>query len=80
MIRKMKASAGETECNLKDLAQDIYIVLMEKPASVILELYDKGELNYYLCGIITNQLVSKTSPYYKTYKIHHEELLGDIDD
>lgn len=50
-----------------DLIQDIYVLLLEKDDKLIIDLYNKGELGYYLLKIARNQLLSKNSPYYTKY-------------
>ena len=50
-----------------DLVQDIYVLLLEKDEDLIVNLYDKGELGFYLLKIAKNQLLSKNSPYYTKY-------------
>lgn len=67
-FRKMKACAGEAQFNLDDLAQDLYLSLLDKDDGLITGLYDRGELNYYVVSMITNMVLSKSSPYYLNYK------------
>ena len=51
----------------EDLIQDIYLLLLEKDDTLIVDLHNKGELGYYLLKIARNQLLSKNSPYYTKY-------------
>ena len=51
----------------EDLIQDIYLLLLEKDDTLIIDLHNKGELGYYLLKIARNQLLSKNSPYYTKY-------------
>ena len=51
----------------EDLIQDIYVLLLEKDDKLIIDLYNKGELGFYLLKIARNQLLSKNSPYYQKY-------------
>lgn len=51
---------------LHDLAQDVYLTLLSKPKKTQ-QLYDKGELKYYIARILMNNIASNTSPYYRTY-------------
>lgn len=62
------AKGGEQYHNLEDLAQDIYVDLMNKPDDLIAELYKKDEISYYVARMISNNIYSKSSPYYKRYK------------
>lgn len=51
----------------EDLIQDIYLLLLEKDDTLIVNLHNKGELGYYILKIARNQLLSKNSPYYTKY-------------
>ena len=50
-----------------DLIQDIYVLLLEKDEDLIVNLYNRGELGYYILKVVRNQLLSKNSPYYQKY-------------
>lgn len=50
----------------RDLIQDIYLMLFTK-GDVIEDMYQRGELGYYILRVVRNQLLSKNSPYYYTY-------------
>lgn len=76
-LKTMKAARQETEFNLKDLAQDIYLSLLQKPANLIESLYEGGELDYYITGMIANNVLSKTSPYHLQYRIKDEPQTGN---
>ena len=51
----------------EDLIQDIYLLLLQKDDDLIVNLYNKGEIGFYLLKIARNQLLSKNSPYYTKY-------------
>ena len=51
----------------EDLIQDIYLILLNSDENLIVTLYDKGELGFYILRISRNQLLSKNSPYYTKY-------------
>ena len=59
---------GEDPDNIKDLIQDVYLALLEKPKKQIISMYEKNELNFFLASIIVRQIRSSTSPYYRKYK------------
>ena len=61
-------SPGALSSDNKDLSQLIYLTLLEKPNSLIEDLYSKGELIFYVIRIITRNVYSTTSPYYRTIK------------
>lgn len=63
----------------KDLSQLIYLSLLEKPNSLIEDLYSKGELIFYIIRIITKNAYSTTSPYYRVIK-KFKNKTTDIDE
>ena len=72
-------SPGALSSDNKDLSQLIYLTLLEKPNSLIEDLYSKGELIFYVIRIITRNVYSTTSPYYRTIK-KFKNKTTDIDD
>lgn len=61
--------------DLKDLKQDIYLILMEKDEDFLEGIYERGQMPYYLSRIITNNINSKTSRFYYLYKVHKNKQL-----
>ena len=70
---------GDSSPDNQDLSQLIYLTLLEKPNSLIEDLYSKGELIFYVIRIITRNVYSTTSPYYRTIK-KFKNKTTDIDD
>ena len=66
IYKLLPASKNRFDCP-EDLVQDIYVLLLEKDDKLIIDLYNKGELGYYLLKIAKNQLLSANSPYYYKY-------------
>ena len=62
----LSSSKNPFDCS-EDLIQDIYVLLLEKDDKLIIDLYNKGELGFYLLKIARNQLLSVNSPYYQKY-------------
>ena len=60
----------------EDLAQDIYLTLLEKDQQFLKELNEKKQLIYYITKIITNNVRSKTSPYYYKYKRYENKKVS----
>ena len=54
--------------DLQDLAQMIYVALLEQPEERIQDLWANDEMQYFVLGIIKRQVFSSTSPYYITIK------------
>lgn len=77
-------SKFENKENLKDLAQDIYLQLLQMDTKKLNDLYCKNQLRYWITRIITNNIHSKTSPYYYQYKKARMQSVNineiDIDD
>lgn len=77
-------SKFENKENLKDLAQDIYLQLLQMDTKKLNDLYCKNQLRYWITRIITNNIHSKTSPYYYQYKKEQRQSVNindiDIDD
>lgn len=51
----------------QDLIQDIYVALLEKPESVIIDLYNKKEIGFFVLRIAENQIFSCNSHYFYKY-------------
>lgn len=76
IVNKLLSSSKNPFDCPEDLIQDIYVLLLEKDDDLIINLYNKGELAYYLLKVVRNQLLSKNSSYY--YK--HIKFLAQSDD
>ena len=62
----LSSSKNPFDCS-EDLIQDLYLILLEKDDDLIVNLYEKGEIGFYLLKIARNQLLSVNSKYYYTY-------------
>ena len=84
IIQGVSYSKFENTENLKDLTQDIYLQLLQMDNAKINELYFKKQLRFWVTRIITNNIHSKTSPYYYQYKKEQMQSVSisdiDIDD
>ena len=68
IIQGVSYSKFENPENIKDLAQDIYLQLLQMDTKKLNDLYTKNQLRFWVTRIITNNIHSKTSPYYYMYK------------
>lgn len=59
-----KTSAPE----LDDLAQDIYVYLLDYDDEKIIGMYERNELDFFIARMIVNQYISTSSPFYTKYK------------
>lgn len=66
VTKLLSSSKNPFDCP-EDLIQDIYLLLLQKDDDLIVNLYNKEEIGYYLLKIARNQLLSKNSPYYTKY-------------
>lgn len=66
VTKLLSSSKNPFDCP-EDLIQDVYLLLLQKDDNLIVDLYERGELAYYLLRIVRNQLLSKNSPYYTKY-------------
>lgn len=67
IVTKLLSSSKNPFDYPEDLIQDIYLLILQKDDDLIINLYEKGELGYYLLKIARNQLLSVNSPYYQKY-------------
>ena len=67
IVNKLLSSSKNPFDCPEDLIQDVYLLLLQKDDNLIVDLYERGELAYYLLRIVRNQLLSVNSSYYYTY-------------
>ena len=84
IIGGVSYSKFENTENIKDLAQDIYLQLLQMRTDKLNDLYTKNQLRYWIARIVVNSIHSKTSPYYYSYKKSQMQSVSisdiDIDD
>ena len=68
VVEKTLSNLGVSSPYCKDLSQDIYIELLNKPDDLIVGLYERNEHMYYIVRMVKNNVNSLTSPYYKNYE------------
>ena len=68
IIQGVSYSKFENTENIKDLAQDIYLQLLQMRTDKLNDLYTNKQLRYWIARIVVNSIHSKTSPYFYTYK------------
>ena len=56
--------------NCPDLANDIYLSLMEKDNDTIVNLFESDQLAFFIIRMVKNNIFSSNSPYYRIYKKH----------
>jgi hypothetical protein len=58
----------DSRANAEDFYHDLYILMADKDESKMLGILDRGEMEAYMYIIIRNNLQSKSSRYYYTYR------------
>ena len=54
---------------LDDLIQDINVILLTQLEETIQSLYETNQLRYFVARVVTNQVLSISSPFHKTYRL-----------
>ena len=72
------AKSADCDDTLKDLSQEIYLDLLSKAEEKIVNLYETNQIRFFVVRMVTNNLFSKNSPFYQTFK-KNANLTVDID-
>ena len=72
------AKSADCDDTLKDLSQEIYLDLLSKDEEKIVNLYETNQIRFFVVRMVTNNLFSKNSPFYQTFK-KNANLTVDID-
>lgn len=54
--------------SLKDLSQMVYLILLEYDEAKIQDLWENGQIAFFLARIIVNQYRSSSSPFHAVYR------------
>ena len=65
-VKDMCARNGQE--NGGDLYSDLFLIINDYPPSKILNIFNAGQMQYWISGVILNQTHSNTSPFFKNYK------------
>lgn len=70
MVEQLLSTQTQYKSNpyIEDLAQDIYIILLNEDDELIERLYNEGALVFYTIRIIRNNLYSTTSEFFYKYQ------------
>lgn len=63
-----KIAKNNTDEDLNDLSQDLLETLLLKDPDYIEELYEKGQMNFFLTRLVINNINSRTSRFYYKYR------------
>lgn len=66
VVEQMVCNIAHTRLsqNLKDLCQMVYLILLEYDEDKIVDLWESGQIRFFLARVIVNQLRSPRSPYH----------------
>ena len=54
--------------DLKDLAQMVYLILLEYDEGKLQDLWEHGQINFFIARVILNQYRSANSPFHKLFR------------
>lgn len=54
--------------DLKDLSQMVYLILLEYDDARLQDLWDNGQIDYFIARIIVNQYKSTNSPFHTIFR------------
>lgn len=79
LVEQIVSNIAKTNSDiLNDLSQNIYLDLLEKDEQKIVKLYESNQIRFFVVRMILNNLFSKNSPFYQTFK-KNANLTVDID-
>ena len=52
---------------LEDLSQMVYQIILEYPEDKVLDLWENGQIGFFIARVVLNQYRSASSPYYYLY-------------
>lgn len=78
-VERLANSYGLSTPYKADLCQDIYVDLMSKDQDAISGMIERGEIEWFIRKMITNNINSVTSPFYKKYE-KFRKLSNDINE
>lgn len=68
MVEKMIDDMDISEQWRDDLAQEVYLILCEYDEEKINDMVKNNQIRFFISRIITNQMFSSTSTFYRTFR------------
>lgn len=68
------AANDPRKADLDDLAQMVYVILLEMPEDLLRDLYENGQENYYIARIVKNQYYQKRQWYREIRRPREREV------
>lgn len=80
IVRNITRSSLTPE--LKDLCQMVYQIILEYDGEKIRDLWENGQIGFFIARVVMNQYVSRSSPFYYIYKQFKEKArqLGEYNE
>jgi RNA polymerase sigma factor (sigma-70 family) len=54
---------------IDDLVQDVSLILLNQSEETIQTLFETSSFSFYVARVVTNQVLSNTSPFHSTYRL-----------
>ena len=64
--------------NLADLAQMVYLILLTYDAEKVVDLWERGQMDFFIVRVVLNQYRSKNSPYYHLFREFNARTAAEI--
>ena len=58
---------------LKDLCQMVYEIILEYDGEKIRDLWEHGQMGFFIARVVMNQYKSRSSPFHYTYRRYREK-------
>lgn len=75
--RMVRRIVGRQLDDLEDLAQMVYVILLEYDEDKIIDLEEHNQMRFFIARVIMNQYRSTSSPFYYIFRKHfdtHERI------
>lgn len=72
VVEELCRNIGVSSNYIDDLTQEVYLIMLEYDQEKLKEIYERGDIKYWLTRVITNQYCSNTSPFYKKYRKYYD--------
>ncbi len=64
--------------SLADLSQMVYIVLLTYDAAKVVDLWERGQMDFFIVRVVLNQFRSKNSPYFHALREFGHRATGEV--
>lgn len=64
--------------SLADLSQMVYLVLLTYDAAKVVDLWERGQMDFFIVRVVLNQFRSKNSPYYHLFREFRARTAAEV--